>query len=798
MRNFLTLIQFSIGAATLAAATVPSGFNDTVVTTGLSNPTAMAFAPDGRLFVCEQNGSLRVIKNGTLLGQPFLRVPVDNVGERGLLGLAFDPRFSGNGHIFVYYTLNASPRRNRISRFTAAGDVAVANSEQVILELDNLSAATNHNGGAMHFGIDGKLYVGVGENANPANARVLTNLLGKILRINADGTPPADNPFYSATSGKNRSIWAYGLRNPFTFAFKRGTSRMFINDVGQSAFEEINDGIAGSDYGWPATEGYTNNPAFQSPLHAYGRGNGPATGCAITGGTFYSPSQAQFPSQYSGLYFFADYCSGWIRTLDPATNATANFASGLALPVDLQISSDGILYYLSRGAGVGTVGKIEYPGNRTPVISSQPGSRTVTSGSPAVFNVSASGAGPLQYQWERNGVDISGATSSSYTFPGASTSDSGSRFRVVVSNNYGSVTSNIATLTVTSNRAPTGTISSPAAGVLYSAGQSFTYAGGGTDPEDGALPASAFTWRVDFHHDTHSHPFIPSRTGSKSGTFTIPTTGETAANVWYRIHLTVRDANSLIHNSFRDVFPRKVTIILRTSPPNLQMKLDGQPVVAPFSFQGVVGMVRRLEAVTPQNSGAGQMLFTSWTDGGAASHNISTPAADTTYLANFRGQGGSVTNLLSDSGFESNGLGWQKTTFSDRSVVTTQHRSGFKSQQMIADNQYTREVYQDVAVTAGQSYDVASWIRTDAIAAGAKFSLIWLNARGLPADLHPSSRVRVDVVRIVTGTTNWTLASGQFDAPPGAVAVRFDLGTSVESDGVGTAWFDDCRLTLAP
>src|SRR5688572_13532221 len=204
--------------STLPAATLPTGFVESQFGSNLGGaPTAMAFAPDGRLFVCLQNGQLRVIKNGALLATPFVTLSVSSSGERGLLGVTFDPNFATNQFVYVYYTTSAAPIHNRISRFTANGDVAAANSEVVLMDLDNLSSATNHNGGAIHFGPDGKLYAAVGENANAANAQVLTNRLGKILRLNSDGTIPVDNPFFNSASGANRSIWALGLRNPFTF-----------------------------------------------------------------------------------------------------------------------------------------------------------------------------------------------------------------------------------------------------------------------------------------------------------------------------------------------------------------------------------------------------------------------------------------------------------------------------------------------------------------------------------------------------------------------------------------------------
>src|SRR4051794_22250124 len=185
----------------------------------------MAIAPDGRIFVTEQGGTLRVIKGGTLLPTPFVSLTVDSAGERGLLGVAFDPAFASNGYVYVYYTATTPTIHNRVSRFTASGNVAVPGSEVAILDLNDLSSATNHNGGALHFGPDGKLYVAVGENANGANSQTLSNLLGKILRLNADGSIPPDNPFYTQTTGVNRAIWALGLRNPYTFSFQPGTGR---------------------------------------------------------------------------------------------------------------------------------------------------------------------------------------------------------------------------------------------------------------------------------------------------------------------------------------------------------------------------------------------------------------------------------------------------------------------------------------------------------------------------------------------------------------------------------------------
>ena len=341
------LALFLLCQAPQSAATFPSGFTETIVATGLTNVTAMDFAPDGRLFVLEQAGTVRVIKGGRALPSPFVSIPVIATGERGLLGIAFDPQFATNQFVYLYYT--ATNGFNRVARFTASGDVAVSGSEALIFEITDAPAPGNHNGGAIHFGPDGKLYIAVGDYAIGTNSQLMTTVAGKMLRINANGTIPSDNPFFGSTTGNNRAIWALGLRNPFTFGFHRQTGRMFINDVGASSFEEINDGIAGSNYGWPESEGATADPRFRAPLHTYARG-GAEGNCAIVGGAFYDAA-AQFPAEFAGDYFFSDLCSGIIKRFRPATGAVVTFATGAQQIVDLKVSTGGSLYYLDRWTG---------------------------------------------------------------------------------------------------------------------------------------------------------------------------------------------------------------------------------------------------------------------------------------------------------------------------------------------------------------------------------------------------------------------------------------------------------------
>lgn len=636
MRLF-TFIFTLASTISVWSQTFPANFSREQVGGTITNPTVMAFAPDGRIFVAEQSGALRVIKNGTQLTTPFISLTVNSSGERGLIGIALDPDFATNNYIYLYYTINTAPLKNRISRFTANGDVVLAGSEQLVLELDNLSTATNHNGGALAFGLDGKLYVAVGDNANTSFPQNLDTYHGKILRINKDGTAPTDNPFFNVTASEQRKrIWAYGLRNPYTFSIQPVTGKIFVNDVGQNAWEEINDAsVGGRNFGWPSTEGPTTNPSFTTPVYAYNHTTGTPTGCAITGGGFFSPSNTNYPSTYVGKFFFQDYCSNWIYFIDPtlASPTSTLFGSNVGgTSLSIMTGNDGNLYYLSRGAS--RLYRIKYtPPTVAPSIVQQPTSLSVSVGQSATFSVTASGTAPLAYQWQKNGVNIANATLSTYTISSAQLSDGGN-FQVVVSNSVSSITSNTVTLTVTANQKPNASILTPAKNTLYTAGTSIGFSGQGTDPEQGDLPASAFSWQINFHHDTHKHD-QPAIVGVKQSTFDIPNQGETSDNVWYRIILTVKDTQGLEGKDSVDVFPRKSTITFETIPPGLQLTLDGQPFTSPKSVVSVQGILRSIGVVNPQTLNNTQYQFDSWANAGAAEQTFATPAVNATYVARF-------------------------------------------------------------------------------------------------------------------------------------------------------------------
>ena len=604
---------------------------DTQFVTGLTTPTAMAFTPDGRIFVTEQTGAVRVIGNdGQLLAAPLFTAPsIRSDGERGLLGIALDPSFESNGYVYLFYTPTSPSQTSRLSRITVSGNQAVSGSELTLLEYAN--SYSNHRGGEIHFGTDGKLYVALGDAGVPGDAQSVTSYNGKILRFNKDGSIPPDNPTsFTSTSGATltpsgayRAIWAIGLRNPFRFGVDEVSGRLYINDVSGSSYEEVNVGEGGRNYGWPTCEGTCSAPLVSSPAYRYPR-NG--NGCAITGGTFYNGSQ--FPSAVRGSYFIIDYCNTWLRYVTP-TNTVGTIP--VAVPnssVGLTAGPDGNLYVIGHGSG--TISRITYAAtgtNRNPVaqFTATPGSGTA----PLIvtFNGSASSdpdGDAITYLWTfGDGSTGSGATTT-HTYSASGTYVA----RLTVSDGRGGSATQQTSITVGSP--PSATINTPAQGTLYTAGVAVNFSGQATSGGS-PLPASAFSWTVLFHHDTHTHPAYGPIAGVTSGSFTPEPLGHPEDNVFYRIYLTVTDGAGVQTHVTRDVMPRKATVTVTSNVAGTQVLLDGSPRVTPFSFVGVAGVQRTVEVVSPQTIGGAAYQFSQWSNGGAAMQTIATPAQNTTY-----------------------------------------------------------------------------------------------------------------------------------------------------------------------
>lgn len=610
------------------AARLPAGFTEQLIAGNL-NPTSMALASDGRLFLAMKDGRVLVVRDDILQTDPYLTISVDNFNERGLSGIALHPDFEINQLIYVYYTVPGE-NHNRLSTFQGNGDFAIPGSEQILLDLDPM-AGTIHNGGAMKFGEDGKLYVAVGDGAEGSTAQSMNSLLGKFLRLNDDGSIPEDNPFYHTAMGNYRAIWALGFRNPFTFDIQPGTGRIFSNDVGGSDFEEVNEVQAGMNYGWPIIEGYRTNQIppsdYRDPVYAYSH----SEGCSVIGAAFYNPQSTAFPDQYIGKYFFADYCQGYIKVLDPGDGSILeSFATEINRPIAIKVTEAGEMYYLERaGMGGGSMQdntetsdgrlwKIIYTGSGLPAVTLQPESQLVAVGEDASFTVGVSGSEPINFQWQKDGVDIGGAIESIYIFSGATLDHHGALFRCVVSNSQGTVTSNEATLQVTTNSRPLPVISQPPLDFLYQAGAAINFAGSATDAEDGSVDAGQLTWWIDFHHDDHTHPGLAPVSGNTSGSYLVSRVGETSDNVWYRIYLRATDSEGLTQTVYQDVFPQKSEFEVTTDQPGLSINVDGRLYTTPATISSVVGITRTLEAPPIQLDDENYYAFQQWNDGSTA------------------------------------------------------------------------------------------------------------------------------------------------------------------------------------
>lgn len=623
---------------------LPPGFAAVLVAQEL-DPTAMALAPDGRIFITEKSGRVRIVDNGQLLPDPFLILEVDNYNERGLSGIAFDPSFEQNGYLYLYYTVKGA-NHNRVSRFTADGNYVLTGSETILLDIDPL-ASTVHNAGAMDFGPDGKLYISIGDGANGDAAQDMSSLLGKIVRINPDGSIPEDNPFYNVTTGIYRSIYALGLRNSFSMAFQPGTGRLFATEVGAATYEEINEILPGHNYGWPLIEGPVNGQTppdnYMEPIFAYNHN----AGCAAVGTAFYNPEVSMFPPIYDGKFFFADYCRGYIKFMNPdIPGITSFFVTGIDRPLNLLVAPDGTMYYLAR-AGIGggsqedntaseegTLWRIFYTGSGAPFISVNPQSLLVSAGEEARFAISASGDEPLAYQWQKNGENIPGTNTPLYIILSTTLQDSGSIYRCIVINGSGTDTSTACILRVTTNTRPEPEIITPEAGSAYRAGDTLFFSGRALDNEQVELNGHDLRWKIDFHHNVHTHPGLVSTTGITEGEFIIPSVGETSDNVWYRIHLNATDEGGLHKSVTRDIYPLKTQFHVMTSPDSFPVYIESDYLKSPMSVTSVVGVIRQIGVLPSVLKGDTIYVFREWSDGETQPSRFFPAADDTlTYTA---------------------------------------------------------------------------------------------------------------------------------------------------------------------
>ena len=633
------------------------GFQVDPFVAGVTYPTSTAFTPDGRLLITERLGTMRIVLPGRDVVEPTPALALTNieaiVGERSLIAVTVDPEFASNGHYYVFYTA-ATPLRDRVSRFTMAGNATDLATEVVIWE-DVKPSSDIHHGGGLVFGRDGKLFISVGDghDTRPESEHAsqrLTEYGGKVLRVNRDGSIPADNPFHDGDGPNLDAIWALGLRNPFRMSFDAATNRLFAFDVGGGQFEEINLIEPGRNYGWPTCEGVCPNEGMTSPYFAYPHGG---TDAAIGGGVIVRGSQ--FPDEYRGNLFYGDFVRGWLRRLVLDTNGGVSsdvaFMPDPATPAPEDIGSvvhvtegpDGALYVTDIGGS--TIRRIwYYTDNAPPAITTV--AATPQTGPTAPLTVQFTGAAtdpegqPLTYTWEfGDGAMATGATTThEYTATGSFSA------RLVVSDGVNETFSSPIAISV--GGAPTATITSPADGSTFVAGQRIDFAGVGTDPGATLTPA-AYSWRVIFHHDTHEHPAYGPVSGTTSGSFTIPTSGHDFGDeTSYEIELTITDAEGLEAVASVTVLPQKVNFTVSSDPAGVPLGIDERTLPAPHTRDTLVGFQHLVTAPLTFDLGGTMYEFVSWSDGGAAAHTATVPDADSTLVATYRQATGSGTQVL--------------------------------------------------------------------------------------------------------------------------------------------------------
>ena len=672
-------------ASITPTSTVPVGFIENVVATVPGGPTSMAFTPDGRLLVTQDSGQLRIVQNDVLLPTPAIDLTgrICAIGERGLGNVIVDPEFATNHYVYLYWTfdalasttpclLNASTPVNRVSRYVLGDNNLLSPASEKVL-IDNIpSPFKQHNGGGMGIGVDGLLYVSVGDGAckigDPnscgglnSNARRLDIPNGKVLRVDRDGVAPASNPWYAANgarsctdpagvspgSGPCQEIFATGMRNPFRLVMKPGTNEPWVDDVGQDTWEEINTIQAGLDYGWNLREGKcalasmtdcTPDPRFADPTYAYDH----LGVCGAVTGAAFLPN-GMWGAPYDDSYMWGDFKCGRIFRLAKQADGTYTrvpFASGVNAIVSMQIGPNpagGLaLYYLDYVTGqVRRIAKSTAT-NNPPVASvwARP------NGLPVQFNGSASydpdgGDRVATYYWDfGNGVTTTTTIPKlTYSYPVAG------RFRALlrVEDTHGLQSAPVGIWVNAGQYAPTVTLVSPNPNNgTYGVGDSVTMTVNATDVEDGTLPPSSISWTVLLHHMDHTHPFLGPVTGT-SFTLSYPNPENViaAATSYLDVIVTVKDSTGLTKKLAFKLLPAKIMATLNSSPDGAAVNIEASPFTAPTTFTSWRGYQVLIDAPTTQTINSALLSFSSWSDGGAAQHLWTTPSADTTLTVTY-------------------------------------------------------------------------------------------------------------------------------------------------------------------
>lgn len=655
-------------AADATATVVPPGFALSLFEDGLALPTDMVFLPNGDLLVAEKGGyrqeagaaSVRLIRNGKLRPQPVVTLGVNAEGDSGLLALTIDPDFAVNGYFYLWYA--AGPNSpdwkgkptDRLARLTYDPATGMADLASHVTVLEGVTWHAWHNGGGLVFGPDRLLYLATGDADIGREARNLGTLNGKVLRIRptAGGYAiPADNPYIN-TPGARPEIYAAGLRNPFRAMLNPIDNAIYLGDVGNKSWEELNRlDAAGLDFGWNLREGacyaQTGNctPAagIRDPFLSYPHtSNGVRTGAAIGGLTAYTGSA--FPAEYRNRIYFTDFSRQWLAFADPsAPYGHRIIATGLGGVADLEQNRSALyLLDVERGA----IWELRYAGGDNQA----PSAELVvdrTAGKPP-FAVTAR-AGQvrdpddlvLSYRWDFG----DGATQQTED-PAAThtyTTDGTYALSLQVVDGRGAASTVMQQrITVYSGEFPTVTLENltTPGQELFHAGDAIRYTATRASGAQGLRPERPYVWSVELHHNEHIHPFL-SDVAWASGVYTMPLESHGDTDIFYRFGLSMFTAGGQEIAVHRDLLPDVVTMTLRSEPQvATSMLLDGAPQPAPAQVETIIGVQHELEAAGVLIHDRGVYSFTQWVLDGAPPFatrtvSITVPANPPAYVAHY-------------------------------------------------------------------------------------------------------------------------------------------------------------------
>ncbi|MEX1254779.1 MAG: S8 family serine peptidase [Dehalococcoidia bacterium] len=671
---------------------VPAGFEDLKVAPGpgdpdLVDPTTFELLPDGRIFIAEKSGIVRVFKNGHVLATPLIDIQdrVNDYWDHGLIGMAVHPDFANNPYVYLLYTYEdggdyGARKTGRLARYTVTGDTASTASEDVILgnvvgsSCNNFaegadcipSDSPSHSVGNVRFTSDGYLVVETGDGAHfnfvdddAFRTQNLNLLSGKVLRINLDGTGVSGNPFWNGNPNANRSkVYAYGTRNAFRINEKPGVQgTYYLGDVGWNTWEEIDVVKSGVNLGWPCYEGAPKQPGYDGEDNPaceslYEQGAGAVTpplyafqhtvggGNAVVGGAW----GTSYPDADQNVYIFGDYPQSWQWKMKTDANdnliSIEDFGDPLDNPVAYQTGPDGEVYYVSIGfAEIRHIRSTS--ANRAPFALA---SATPTNGL-APLDVQFSSAAssdpdldPLTYLWDFG----DGTTDSTAANPAHTYATNGIYVATLtVDDGQGGQNSDTVTITV-GNREPIVTIDAPLDGSTFKTGDLITYTGSAVDPDD-PLAELLLDWQITLHHcdlgGCHPHGFISDQDESTDpepgGQFVVPEHGD-GLRFEFAASATDSGLGPLTGTSRAFIDAETVPITFETNPPRLKIVYNGVEYQTPVTLDAVANSVRSLGVTSPQLIADAEAVFSSWSDGGAKQHNVNTgQGAGYTITANF-------------------------------------------------------------------------------------------------------------------------------------------------------------------